>query len=116
MSRLEQLFKELSSEGVKFYELGEVAQYAKKRIDASEVDENTYVGVENLLQNKMGKTVATSVPTSGTVIAFNPGNILIGNIRPYLRKIWLADCHGGTNGDVLTIQINDTSKLIPEYL
>ena len=53
-------------------ELGQVAHYAKNRIDADAVTENTYVGVENLLQNKAGKTVAVSVPTKGTVIAFNP--------------------------------------------
>ena len=116
MSRLDELIQEYCPNGGHYYELGEIAHYAKERIDASEVDENNYVGVENLLQNKMGKTVATSVPTSGAVIAFHPGDILIGNIRPYLRKIWLADCDGGTNGDVLTLQINSTAMLIPKYL
>lgn len=116
MSELNELIQKLCPDGVQFYELGEVAHYAKDRIDASNVNKNTYVGVENLLQNKMGKTIATSVPTSGAVIAFRPGNILIGNIRPYLRKIWLADCNGGTNGDVLTIQIDNEEILGPEYL
>ena len=27
-------------------------------------------------------------------------DVLIGNIRPYLKKIWFADRRGGTNGDV----------------
>ena len=116
MTKLEQLIEELCPNGVKFYELGNVAHYAKERIAASDIDENTYVGVENLLQNKMGKTTASSVPDSGVVIAFHPGNILIGNIRPYLRKIWLADCDGGTNGDVLTIQIDDELIVAPKYL
>ena len=116
MSRLEELIRELCPDGVRFCQLGEVAHYAKERMDASCVDENNYVGVENLLQNKMGKTVASSVPEGGAVIAFHPGNILIGNIRPYLRKIWLADCDGGTNGDVLTIQIDDVTTLMPKYL
>src|SRR5690606_26666462 len=42
-------------------------------------------------------------------------DILIGNIRPYLKKIWLADCDGGTNGDVLVIHITDSS-INPRYL
>ena len=41
---------------------------------------------------------------------------MIGNIRPYLRKVWLADCEGGTNGDVLTVQIEDTEKVLPQFL
>ena len=32
-----------------------------------------------------------------------PNDILIGNIRPYLKKIWHSNCIGGTNGDVLVI-------------
>ena len=116
MSNLEELIERLCPDGVKAVELGQVAHYAKNRIDADAVTENTYVGVENLLQNKAGKTVAVSVPTKGTVIAFNPNDILIGNIRPYLKKIWLSDCAGGTNGDVLVIQIDERERLLPKYL
>ncbi len=116
MSRLDELIQELGPNGVTTMPLGEVAHYAKTRIDASEVNENNYVGVENLLQEKQGKTIASSVPTSGAVIAFECGDVLNGNIRPYLQKIWLADCNGGTNGDVLTVQINDRSFLMPEFL
>ena len=116
MNRLNELLERFCSNGVKYKELNEIAHYAKKRIDATEIDENTYVGVENLLQNKQGKTVASKVPNSGKVIQFEIGDILIGNIRPYLKKIWLADCMGGTNGDVLVIQINDCTQIIPEFL
>mgnify|MGYP004524016275 CR=1 FL=1 len=116
MSRLDELIEKLCPDGVEYKELGEVARYAKTRIAASKMNENNYVGVENLLQEKRGKTTASSVPAFGTVIAFERGDILIGNIRPYLKKIWLADCEGGTNGDVLTVQINDRSLFIPEYL
>ena len=41
---------------------------------------------------------------------------MIGNIRPYLKKIWLADCIGGTSGDVLAIQINDRTQITPKFL
>lgn len=34
---------------------------------------------------------------------------MIGNIRPYLRKIWFADGNGGTNGDVLVIHRTDNN-------
>ena len=52
MNRLEKLLRELCPDGVKVYSLSQVAHYAQKRIDASQVDETSYVGVENLLQNK----------------------------------------------------------------
>lgn len=116
MSRLDELIAELCPDGVIHLPLEKIAHYAKDRISASDVDADTYVSVENLLQNKMGKTSASSVPTSGNVIGFCKGDILIGNIRPYLRKIWLADCDGGTNGDVLAIQINDRAQISPEFL
>ena len=43
---------------------------------------------------------------------------VIGNIRPYLRKIWLADCDGGTNGDVITLEIKSNYKdtILTKYL
>ena len=116
MSKLAELVERFCPDGAEYRELNEIAHYAQKRIDATEIDENTYVGVENLLQNKQGKTVASSIPNSGKVIQFEIGDILIGNIRTYLKKIWLADCIGGTNGDVLAIQINDRTKITPKFL
>ena len=116
VSKFNELVQKLCPNGVEYKELNKITHYAKRRIDVGEIDENTYVGVENLLQNKQGKTIASSVPISGKVIQFEIGDILIGNIRPYLKKIWLSNCVGGTNGDVLTIQINDRMQIIPEFL
>ena len=116
MSKLDELIRELCPDGVQVFRLEEIAHYAKTRIDCKTINEDNYVGVENLLQNKAGKTKATSVPTTGMVVAYQKNDILIGNIRPYLRKVWLADCEGGTNGDVLTVQIEDTEKVLPQFL
>ena len=96
-------------------ELNNVANYSTNRIDAKLLDENTYVGVDNLLQNRQGKEKSSYVPQNGTCIKFNKENILIGNIRPYLKKNWYADCDGGTNGDVLVINANK-NFIFPKYL
>jgi type I restriction enzyme S subunit len=80
------------------------------------VSKETYVSVENLLQNRGGKKPAESLPLSGSVIAFQRGDILIGNIRPYLKKIWLSDCQGGTNGDVLVIRRKNGIVLSERFL
>lgn len=94
---------------VKWKTLGEIAEYSHKRINAATMRKTNYVGVDNLLQNKAGKTESNYVPTEGNLTAYTVGDILIGNIRPYLKKIWLADNDGGTNGDVLVIHLTDKS-------
>ena len=83
-----------------------IAEYSKDKIDAADIDENSYVGVDNLLQNKKGKTLSVCVPKTGRLTKYACGDVLIGNIRPYLRKIWLANNIGGANGDILVIRGN----------
>ena len=99
-----------------FVKLSDVAVYSKDRIGFSELNENNYVGVDNLLQNKLGKTLSNHVPNNGNSTKFIEEDILIGNIRPYLKKIWFSDCVGGTNGDVLDIRVKDKNILNPKYL
>lgn len=74
--------------------LGEVTEYSQTRISFNLLDEKNYVGVDNLLQNRAGKTLSNYVPTSGSFTEYQQDDILIGNIRPYLKKIWQADCTG----------------------
>ena len=111
-------YPESTSNAVERVMLGEVCRYSKDSIDASEIDKNSYVGVDNLLQNKQGKVASEFAPEKGRLIRYRAGDVLIGNIRPYLKKIWLADNEGGTNGDVLCIQINEEAKtrLLPQFL
>lgn len=96
--------------------LYEVAQYSKDRILASELTDENYVGVDNLLPNKQGKIKSEHTPIEGKFARFVKGDILIGNIRPYLKKIWFSDCVGGTNGDVLTIRVIDKERVLPRFL
>lgn len=105
-------------EGVRWVALGEVAMYSKSRITSEELDHESYVGVDNLLQNRQGRADSRYVPDSGNMTRFEDGDVLIGNIRPYLKKIWHADRVGGTNGDVLVIQLKEEyrKKIMPRYL
>jgi type I restriction enzyme S subunit len=100
---------------VEWRTLGEIAQYSKTRISFEQLDETNYVGVDNLLQNRAGKTSSNHVPTLGKLTEFRLNDILIGNIRPYLKKIWQSDCVGGTSGDVLAIRCIHSS-INPSYL
>lgn len=108
-------FDNVGGQEVEWKKMSEVSFYPKTRIDASELSDNSYIGVENLLKDKLGRTDSTVKP-EGSVIQFVEKDILIGNIRPYLRKIWKSDCKGGTNGDVLCIRVKVPSEVSADYL
>lgn len=95
--------------------ISEIAHYPKARIKSEMLTVDTYVGVESLVKNRGGKTSSSAVP-EGSAIEFLPQDILIGNIRPYLKKIWLSDCKGGTNGDVVCIRVHDSKEVMPKFL
>ena len=86
--------------------LKEASIFSKKRIESALLNSENYIGTDNLLQNKKGKNVANYVPSSGSVSRYDKGDILISNIRPYLKKIWHADSTGGNSADVLALVVN----------
>ena len=51
---------------------------------------------------------AISVPDGSNVVKYHIGDILISNIRPYLRKVWLSDREGGCSADILVLSSNTT--------
>ncbi len=104
-----------NEKGWKVKKLGAVSIYPNKRIQVSELNPQDYVGVENLQKNRAGIVFSDKIPNTDSAIAFSPNDILIGNIRPYLKKIWLADKSGGASGDVVIIRIC-TKDLQPMYL
>ena len=98
--------------------LCEVSIYPNKRIALSDITSYEYVGVETLVKNKGGVLFSKELPNAENAIEFIENDILIGNIRPYLKKIWKSDRHGGASGDVVVIRISDSMKeyLNPVYL
>lgn len=86
--------------------LNDAAFYSSERVSLKELTIENYVTTDNLLQNKLGKVNAEKLPPQeGNVTKFSKGDILISNIRPYLKKIWLAKCEGGSSADVLTLKV-----------
>lgn len=86
--------------------LEKAAFYSKDRINSSKVPIESYISTDNIRPNKSGITQTDSQP-SGNLIAFDKGDILVANIRPYLRKIWYADRKGGCSPDVLVFKSKD---------
>lgn len=107
-----------NDERVKWMTLGDVCFYPRQRIPVSLLHKNNYVGVDNLLPNKQGKKESNCVPSEGSCLSYTINDILIGNIRPYLKKIWISNNNGGTNGDVLIYRIREEflNCVMPKYL
>jgi type I restriction enzyme S subunit len=87
--------------------LHNAVKYSDERVNYSLLTADNYVGTDNLLQNKLGKINALYIPTSGFTTGYSERDILIGNIRPYLKKIWYAKNNGGSSADVLTFKVKD---------
>ena len=81
--------------------------FSTTRVNSSELNEDNYVSTENMLQDYQGIVEAKSVPEDVNVISFSCGNILISNIRPYLKKVWKATFNGGCSSDVFVLKAND---------
>lgn len=101
--------KKILSSNSEYTKLKNVCKYAEEKIDSAVLTSQNYIGVDNLLQNTMGKINSKYVPESGTSTKYNVGDILLSNIRPYLKKIWFADNNGGSSNDVLVLQTNTES-------
>lgn len=84
--------------------LSSLCDLVTDKVDCSEADFDTYVSTESLLPGKMGRQTPSSLPQTGKVTVYKPGDILISNIRPYFKKIWYADQAGTCSGDVLVFR------------
>ena len=84
--------------------LNDVAKFMTSKIEVSEINESNYVSTENMLSNKGGITIASSLPDTKSVRKYLPQDILINNIRPYFKKIWYSDMIGGCSNDVFVIR------------
>ena len=88
--------------------LKDIAEYVTDKVSSEDIQLEAYVTTDSLLQNKAGRVFASNLPPEKCVLTkFQPGDVLIANIRPYLKKIWRADCDGGCNADVLAFRAKD---------
>ena len=87
--------------------LGDICMYERQRSEGA-----NFVGTENMLKDFGGVTFDNSnADGSGTL--YYPGDTLMSNIRPYLKKAWLADRKGTCSTDVLVFH---PTSVEPGYL
>lgn len=84
--------------------LAVVADFVNEKISLSSVSTAEYVSTENLLPDYGGVAVASKLPAVGSVTRYQIGDVLISNIRPYLKKVWHADRDGGVSNDVMVVR------------
>ena len=84
--------------------LKEISKFSKERLNSIELSCSNYVTTENMLQDYKGIVSATNLPTNTNVIKFSKGDVLLSNIRPYLKKVWYADRNGGCSADVFVFK------------
>ncbi|GAY76551.1 type I restriction-modification system, specificity subunit S [Sporolactobacillus inulinus] len=99
----------------KYVRLGDVAIYLKEKIYTNKIRLNNYVSTENLKPDIGGVDSSNKLPTTKMITKFNKWNILISNIRPYFKKIWLADWSGGCSNDVLVLKATDKINIFYLY-
>ncbi len=89
------------------YKLKDICFYAMGKIDVNVLKGTDYISTENMLPNKEGVTTASSLPKTAQTRAYQKGDVLVSNIRPYFKKIWFADCDGGCSNDVLVLRAKE---------
>jgi type I restriction enzyme S subunit len=87
--------------------LSDYCHFVDGRVAVADLSLDSYISTENMLPNKEGITRSAGLPTVNQTRAYRADDVLVSNIRPYFRKIWLADRDGGCSSDVLVLRAKD---------
>ena len=91
--------------------LSDIATFVEGKISSNSISLADYVTTDSLLPNKGGKTFATNLPpVVCSLTHYREGDVLVANIRPYLKKVWLANKEGGASTDVLVFRVKESNK------
>ena len=82
----------------------QISSFVSEKIDSDELTLNNYISTDNMIAEYSGITKASKLPKTNRVTKYIEGDILISNIRPYLKKVWKSDRKGGASNDVLVFR------------
>lgn len=77
-----------------------------------------FVGLQHVESNtgrKIGEVILQAEQLEGRKFRFSPGEIVYGYLRPYLNKVWIADCEGLCSVDQYVLK-PDRSLIETTYL
>lgn len=89
--------------------LEEICLFRMGKTNVANLTIETYISTENMLPNKSEIVNATSLPTIDLTQAYENGDVLVSNIRPYFKKIWKAKNNGGCSNDVLVFTAKENT-------
>ena len=92
----------------------EISQFIRDRILPENIPIGHYVSTINLLPDFGRLATEPETPPPNNAVAYREGDILISNIRPYLKKVWIADRSGGASNDVLVVRAG--KDIVSAYL
>ncbi|BBT39688.1 restriction endonuclease subunit S [Pseudomonas putida] len=97
---------------------GDVVRLSKARSQDPLADGiERYVGLEHLEPGDLRIRTWGSVADGVTFTSvFQPGQVLFGKRRAYLRKVAVADFSGVCSGDIYVLETKDSQVLLPELL
>lgn len=115
---IENEYKKISNNSsIPEIEIGSIAPFETEKISIDSFPAENYITTDNMLQHKRGVVpYEESTDKIANVTKYTKGDILVSNIRPYLKKIWLSDREAGCSPDVLVFHITDPSVMFPEYV
>jgi len=94
--------------------LSDICSYSSQKEKIANLNTLTYLSTECMLPERGGIQEANNLPNAISTTKFNIGDILISNIRPYFKKIWMATFNGGCSNDLLCLAPNEQAN--PLYL
>lgn len=95
--------------------LDSLCVYAKGKVAIEDLNAQTYISTENMIPNKGGIVDASTLPSAQYTSQYLKGDVLVSNIRPYFKKIWMAEYDGGCSNDVLVFRANGSCDPIFLY-
>ncbi|MHA1360388.1 MAG: restriction endonuclease subunit S [Candidatus Helarchaeota archaeon] len=85
--------------------LGDIAELYRNSFIPSKIDTRPYIGLEHIEKEKLCLIkIGKSSDTISNKYEFNKGQILFGKLRPYFRKVILADFDGVCSTDIFVIK------------
>lgn len=98
------------------YTVEDVADLITDTIAVADIDYRHYISTDNMVANHGGIKQNRLKIQYAVVRHYLTNDILLSNIRPYLKKIWFADADGGCSNDILVIRAKRGSKVLPGFL
>lgn len=96
--------------------LGTLVDKITERVSEDDIESENYINTNTMVKNCGGILKYSGKLPAGTYVRYLENDILMSNIRPYLKKVWHATYDGGCSPDVFVFRIKDPLNVNGSYL